>query len=169
MPQRRPEVATVKTRSLAASLNGELVFLFSVQKLLFVQDFRSISLQGTHLSVFSVVFCQDWLLFFCYQAFCVTTAAHVFRACNVTTCFWNLTLCKFAIGSVLVELKTVGKFSNLYFGLFLTIKDSATLASLRLNVFESICGCSYSRNSVQLGPNELEICSHWPEPCRWPQ
>ena len=54
--QRRPEVATVKTRSLAASLNGELVFLLSVQKLLFVQDFRSISLQETHLSVFSVVF-----------------------------------------------------------------------------------------------------------------
>ena len=59
MPQRRPEVATVKTRSLAASLNGELVFLFSVQKLLFVQDFRSILLQETHLSVFSVVFSQD--------------------------------------------------------------------------------------------------------------
>ena len=51
MPQRQPEVATVKTRSLAASLKGELVFLFSVQKLLFVQDFRSISLQETHLSV----------------------------------------------------------------------------------------------------------------------
>ena len=45
--------------SLAASLNGELVFLFSVQKLLFVQDFRSILLQETHLSVFSVVFSQD--------------------------------------------------------------------------------------------------------------
>ena len=27
IPQRRPEVATVKTRSLAASLNGELVFI----------------------------------------------------------------------------------------------------------------------------------------------
>ena len=49
MPQHRPEVATVKTRSLAASLNGGLVFLFSVQKLLFVQDFRSILLQETHL------------------------------------------------------------------------------------------------------------------------
>ena len=59
MPQHRPEVATVKTRSLAASLNGGLVFLFSVQKLLFVQDFRSILLQETHLSVFSVVFSQD--------------------------------------------------------------------------------------------------------------
>ena len=56
MPQRRPEVATAKTRSLAASLNGELGFLFSVQKLLFIQDFRSISLQETHLSVFSVIF-----------------------------------------------------------------------------------------------------------------
>ena len=64
MPQRLPEIATVKTRadnnlsaqvktrSLAASLNGELVFLFSVQKLLFVQDFRSFSLHETHLSVF---------------------------------------------------------------------------------------------------------------------
>ena len=59
MPQRRPDVATVKTRSLAASLNGELVFLFSVQKLLFVQDFRSFSLQETHLSVLCVVFSQD--------------------------------------------------------------------------------------------------------------
>ena len=29
IPQRRPEVATVISRSLAASLNGELVFLFS--------------------------------------------------------------------------------------------------------------------------------------------
>ena len=56
MPQRRPEVATAKTRSLAASLNGELGFLFSVQKLLFIQDFRSVSLQETHLSVFSVIF-----------------------------------------------------------------------------------------------------------------
>ena len=56
MPQRRPEVATAKTRSLAASLNGELGFLSSVQKLLFIQDFRSISLQETHLSVFSVIF-----------------------------------------------------------------------------------------------------------------
>ena len=56
MPERRPEVATAKTRSLAASLNGELGFLFSVQKLLFIQDFRSISLQETHLSVFSVIF-----------------------------------------------------------------------------------------------------------------
>ena len=56
MPPRRPEVATAKTRSLAASLNGELGFLFSVQKLLFIQDFRSISLQETHLSVFSVIF-----------------------------------------------------------------------------------------------------------------
>ena len=56
MPQRRPEVATAKTRSLAASLNDELGFLFSVQKLLFVQDFRSISLQETHLSAFSVIF-----------------------------------------------------------------------------------------------------------------
>ena len=56
MPLRRPEVATAKTRSLAASLNGELGFLFSVQKLLFIQDFRSISLQETHLSVFSVIF-----------------------------------------------------------------------------------------------------------------
>ena len=56
MPQRRPEVETAKTRSLAASLNGELGFLFSVQKLLFIQDFRSISLQETHLSVFSVIF-----------------------------------------------------------------------------------------------------------------
>ena len=56
MPQRRPEVATAKTGSLAASLNGELGFLFSVQKLLFIQDFRSISLQETHLSVFSVIF-----------------------------------------------------------------------------------------------------------------
>ena len=27
----------------------------------------------------------------------VTTAAQVFRACNVTTCFLSLTLCKFAI------------------------------------------------------------------------
>lgn len=33
-------------------------------------------------------------------------------------------------------------------------------------VFESICGCSCSRNSVQLGPNELEICSHRPETSR---
>ena len=32
MSQCRPEVAMVKTKSLAASLNGELVFLFSVQK-----------------------------------------------------------------------------------------------------------------------------------------
>ena len=40
------------------------------------------------------------------------------------------------------------------------LKDSATLASLRLNVFESICGCSYSRHLVKLGANELEICSH---------
>ena len=56
MPQRRPEVATAKTRRLAASLNGELGFLFSVQKLLFVQDFRSISLQETHVSVFSWMF-----------------------------------------------------------------------------------------------------------------
>ena len=59
MSQCRPEVAMVKTKSLAASLNGELVFLFSVQKLLFVQDFQSILLQETHLSVFSVVFPQD--------------------------------------------------------------------------------------------------------------
>ena len=59
MSQCRPEVAMVKTRSLVASLNGELVFLFSVQKLLFVQDFQSILLQETHLSVFSVVFPQD--------------------------------------------------------------------------------------------------------------
>ena len=59
MPQRRHKVATAKTRSLAASLNGELGFLFSVQKLLFVQDFRSISLQETHLSVFSVMFSRD--------------------------------------------------------------------------------------------------------------
>ena len=71
MPERRPEVATVKTRCLAASLNGELVFLFWVQKLLFVKDFRSVSLQETHLSVFSVVFSRDWLLFFCYLAFWV--------------------------------------------------------------------------------------------------
>ena len=66
MLQRRPE-----TKRLVASLHGELVFVFSVQKLLFVQDFRSILLQETHLSVFSVVFSQDWLLFFCYQAFWV--------------------------------------------------------------------------------------------------
>ena len=59
MSQCRSEVAMVKTRSLAASLNGELVFLFSVQKLLFVQDFQSILLQETHLSVLSVVFPQD--------------------------------------------------------------------------------------------------------------
>ena len=59
MSQCQPEVATVKTRSLAASLNGELLFLFSAQKLLFVQDFQSILLQETHLSVFSVVFFQD--------------------------------------------------------------------------------------------------------------
>ena len=59
MPQRRPEVATLKTRSLAASLNGELVFLFLVKKLLSVQDFRSILRQETHLSVFSVVFSPD--------------------------------------------------------------------------------------------------------------
>ena len=59
MSQCQPEVATVKTRSLATSLNGELVFLFSAQKLLFVQDFQSILLQETHLSVFSVVFFQD--------------------------------------------------------------------------------------------------------------
>ena len=56
MSQCQPEVVMVKTRSLAALLNGELVFLFSVQKLLFVQDFQSILLQETHLSVFSVVF-----------------------------------------------------------------------------------------------------------------
>ena len=55
---RRPEVAMVKTRSLAALLNDELVFFFSVQKLLFVQDFRSFSLQKTHLSGFCVVFSQ---------------------------------------------------------------------------------------------------------------
>ena len=59
IPQRRPKVATAKTRSLAASLNGEWVFLFSLEKLLFVQDFRSISLQETHLSVFSLVFSRD--------------------------------------------------------------------------------------------------------------
>ena len=59
MSQYLPEVVVVKTRSLAALLNGELVFLFSVQKSLFVQDFQSILLQETHLSVFSVVFPQD--------------------------------------------------------------------------------------------------------------
>ena len=55
-----------------------------------------------------------------------TTAAHVFRACNVTTCFWNLTPCKFvnfwkcARGTIvsIVELKTVGKFFWLVFRLF---------------------------------------------------
>ena len=59
MSQCPPEVAMVKTRSFAVSLNGELVFLFSVQKLLFVQDFQSILLQETHLSVLNVVFPQD--------------------------------------------------------------------------------------------------------------
>ena len=59
MSQCPPEVVMVKTRGFAVSLNGELVFLFSVQKLLFVQDFQSILLQQTHLSVFSVVFPQD--------------------------------------------------------------------------------------------------------------
>ena len=54
MLQRRPE-----TKRLVAWLHGELVFVFSVQKLLFVQDFRSILLQETHFSVFSVVFSQD--------------------------------------------------------------------------------------------------------------
>ena len=54
MLQRRPE-----TKRLVASLHGELVVVFSVQKLLFVQDFRSILLQETHFSVFSVVFSQD--------------------------------------------------------------------------------------------------------------
>ena len=51
MPQGRPEVATVKTRSLAALLNGELVFLFSVQKLLFVRDIRSILFQECSLKI----------------------------------------------------------------------------------------------------------------------
>ena len=59
MSQCRPEVAMVKSRSLAASLNGELVFLFSVQKLLFLQDFQSVLLQETHFSFFSVVFPED--------------------------------------------------------------------------------------------------------------
>ena len=58
-----------------------------------------------------------------------TTAAQVLRACKVTTYFLNLTLCKFAILEVvLVELKTVGKFSDLYFGLVLT--NFSTLNSL---------------------------------------
>ena len=69
MSQCRPEVAMVKTRSLAASLNGELIILFAVQKLLFVQEFQSILLQETHWSVFSVVFPQDWLLFFAIKPF----------------------------------------------------------------------------------------------------
>ena len=55
---------------------------------------------------------------------CVTTSAHVVRACNVTTCFRNLIPCtKCARGTLVsrVELvNTVGKFSDLYFGLFLT-------------------------------------------------
>ena len=59
---------------------------------------------------------------------CVTTSAHVVRGCNVTTCFRNLIPCTFVIwkcarGTLVsrVELvKTVGKFSDLYFGLFLT-------------------------------------------------
>ena len=38
-----------------------------MQKLLFAQDFRSVLLNETHLSVFSEVFSQDCLLFFCYQ------------------------------------------------------------------------------------------------------
>ena len=59
MPQRRPEVATVKTRSLAASLNGELVFLFSVQKLLFVRDIRSILLQDCSLKIESYCFATE--------------------------------------------------------------------------------------------------------------
>ena len=59
MSQCRPEVAMVKTRSLVASFNGELVFLFSVQKLILEKDFQSILLQETHLSIFSVVFPQD--------------------------------------------------------------------------------------------------------------
>ena len=45
--------------SQVASFYGELVFLFLVQKLLFVQDVRSLLLQETHLSAFSVVFSQD--------------------------------------------------------------------------------------------------------------
>ena len=55
--------------SLVVSLNGELVFLFLLQKLLFVQDLRSLLLQETHLSAFSVVFSQDWLLFFAIKPF----------------------------------------------------------------------------------------------------
>ena len=49
----------------------------------------------------------------------VTTAAHVFRACNVTTwLFVSLPFWKCTRGTH--RLKTVGKFSDLYFGLFLT-------------------------------------------------
>ena len=44
---------------MKSAVNGELVFLLSVQKLLFIQDFRSILLQKTHFGVFSVVFPQD--------------------------------------------------------------------------------------------------------------
>ena len=58
MSQRRPEFSTVKTRGLTASLNGELVFFFFSAEIAFVQDFLSILLQETHISVFSVVFSQ---------------------------------------------------------------------------------------------------------------
>ena len=48
---------------------------------------------------------------------CITAAAHVFCACNVAMCFWNLIPCKF----VILELTTVSKFScilGVYFQTF---------------------------------------------------
>ena len=46
-----------------------------MQKLLFVQDFRSVLLNETHLSVFSEVFSQDCLLFFAIKPFGFSVSA----------------------------------------------------------------------------------------------
>ena len=54
----------VKIRSLATSLNDEFVFLFSVQKLLFVQDFRSFSSRDTFKCFLCGVLSRLTLIFF---------------------------------------------------------------------------------------------------------